>query len=710
MKLPEYSGKATVTNMTAVDIGISDDPTDQLLILNVLSNTLYTDKVTAVWREYGCNAYDANIEAGRADKPIEITLPNKLAPEAKIRDYGYGMTDEQVLQVFCKLGRSTKRGSNEMTGMLGIGSKAGFAYGDNFTVTSWAKGKKTIYTCFRDQGVPRLSKMHEQASSEPEGVEVKVPVRLTDIPDFCTKAERIFRYFKVRPIVHGGNLVYLKRGNPKFQGTNWRYIGDNNGSFAVMGNIGYEVNTASMSTGFPPKLLTLLGLGIELDFNIGELEIAANREGLQFRDKTNNALIAALKQVTTEIAQVFVTQLAKAASFWEAKQLYHELFQGNGYNTRTLQDVIGQQLTWNKIPITSAYIPIENKEKDPEVHIVQYNVRSWGRPMVKLRNYIDNVIAGDQTLLVINDLPSKKWSPSRMRHWATNHKDVQEIVVMLFDSDAAQKRYLQRRMLEGAPMIKFSDMPKPPPTPRTATQSIHKAKHSSTAFALVAAPPKMAAGSYSIADSQYWEIKPVDLDKETGVWVTLDRFCAIGPHKTVTPHHLQEQVSALKKAGILSNSLFGFKEKRADKVAKAKGWTELSLHLKEHIATVLKDNAAQQSLADYIHAAEHQPIVHLKNMSLFPAKSEMRKYLDLVWKMRNPASNMELWWIIQTKICDAWFGKPDKLPKPTVNLQMAVDKVFAQYPMLPEWNEYQLRNESKSCIAPVIEYVKLIGS
>ena len=60
-------------------------------IFNVLRNQLYSDKILALIREYSCNAVDAHVEVGDADKPIEVTLPNPLSLEFKVRDYGRGL-------------------------------------------------------------------------------------------------------------------------------------------------------------------------------------------------------------------------------------------------------------------------------------------------------------------------------------------------------------------------------------------------------------------------------------------------------------------------------------------------------------------------------------------------------------------------------------------------------------------------------------------
>ena len=87
-------------------------------IFNVLRNQLYSDKILAVIREYSTNAVDAHIEVGKADLPILVTLPSALTPEFKVRDFGRGLTETQVSEIYAMYGESTKRGTNEQIGHL----------------------------------------------------------------------------------------------------------------------------------------------------------------------------------------------------------------------------------------------------------------------------------------------------------------------------------------------------------------------------------------------------------------------------------------------------------------------------------------------------------------------------------------------------------------------------------------------------------------
>ena len=105
----------------------------------LLSSGLYTDKPLAIVRELSCNAFDAHMEAGNADRPFLIQLPNDLEPEFRIRDYGTGLKHEQVMKLYSSYFTSTKTNTNNQIGAFGLGSKSPFSYTDTFTVTSYGK-------------------------------------------------------------------------------------------------------------------------------------------------------------------------------------------------------------------------------------------------------------------------------------------------------------------------------------------------------------------------------------------------------------------------------------------------------------------------------------------------------------------------------------------------------------------------------------------
>ena len=86
-----------------------------------------------------------------------------MDPTLFIRDFGPGLSRNDVFSVFTQYGASTKRNDDNSVGMLGIGSKSGFSYADSFTITSWNGGTKSIYVAVLDEtdkGIINL--MHEE--------------------------------------------------------------------------------------------------------------------------------------------------------------------------------------------------------------------------------------------------------------------------------------------------------------------------------------------------------------------------------------------------------------------------------------------------------------------------------------------------------------------------------------------------------------------
>jgi len=262
---------------------------------NILSSGLYANKIRAVIRELSCNAVDSHVAAGRVNTPFDVHLPTVLEPWFSVRDYGTGLSHEQVTNIYTTYFESTKTASNDFIGALGLGSKSPFSYTTNFTVTAIQAGRKGIYTAFiNDAGVPSIALMSEQAlTDEPTGVEVRFSVDDTgDFSRFRSEARQVYTWFQLRPVVHGGGdhfeipqQEYLHRdlvpGVHQRQGQR--------GSVAVMGNIAYPVDVPN-SDQVLGDLRYMLNEGLEMHFGIGELDFQASREGLSYIPETVAAI------------------------------------------------------------------------------------------------------------------------------------------------------------------------------------------------------------------------------------------------------------------------------------------------------------------------------------------------------------------------------------------------------------------------------------
>ena len=127
--------------------------------------------------------------------------------------------------------------------MLGIGSKAAFAYGDNFVINSFINGKKHTYNAFIDPSqVGQISKLDVSATDEPDGIEIVVPVRNDDYDEFISRAKDLFEHFPVKPQICGTSEFIYESQELLFEDQNWKWHTSDNrygDPVAVMGNIAY---------------------------------------------------------------------------------------------------------------------------------------------------------------------------------------------------------------------------------------------------------------------------------------------------------------------------------------------------------------------------------------------------------------------------------------------------------------------------------------
>lgn len=310
---------------------------------SILSSGLYANKIKAIIRELSCNALDSHTAAGNT-QPFDVHIPSSLEPYFYVRDYGTGLNHEQVSQIYTTYFESTKTDSNAYIGALGLGSKSPFSYTDNFTVTAIKEGVKRIYTAFiNGEGVPAIALMGEEESTEPAGVEVKFSVNdRYDFGKFYDEARNVFRYFKQRPNILGAT---------DFDFSDIEYETENiipgvhatKGSVtrAVMGNIAYPVEIPS-SDKVLGGLHNLLKCGLEMHFEIGELDFQASREGLSYIPSTieaiRNKLIALNAQLATHIsdeADAIVNKWERSIFLYKKRHspLWHEAV--NEYATKT---------------------------------------------------------------------------------------------------------------------------------------------------------------------------------------------------------------------------------------------------------------------------------------------------------------------------------------------------------------------------------------
>lgn len=252
---------------------------DSIAHLMQILTDLYSNPILAVIREYSTNALDSHIEAGNP-APIEITLPTQMKPEFVVKDQGLGLNVDDMRDVYSMYGRSTKRASDMVTGMLGLGCKSGLTYSLSFSVTGIKDGLKTIATVTKDaDGVGAIKILDTVATDEPNGVIVKIPVKVHDVNRFENEALNLFKYWKDGTVTVVGheldfpdNALWL---DPDVAVFSKPYSQE---SKIVMGGVAYPWESG------------IQGLSIVAWVPMGAVNFTPSREALHFTSRTDACL------------------------------------------------------------------------------------------------------------------------------------------------------------------------------------------------------------------------------------------------------------------------------------------------------------------------------------------------------------------------------------------------------------------------------------
>ena len=235
---------AVIGGKETIDFSISNSAE----FFNILSSTLYKDQILAVVREVLCNAWDAHIEAGCTDKPVEITLTSTTFT---IKDFGKGIHHDDMGLIYGTYGNSTKKNDGKQTGGFGLGCKSPFAYTDHFEVTSSHAGVKTIYNLSKSSakamGKPGIIPIASFPTEE-SGLTVSITISNSDYSRFATLIRQIIYLGDMNMTLNSKDIFKLgfNQDTDKFIVLNSNeYVGPASLVYIRYGNVVYPVDTAA---------------------------------------------------------------------------------------------------------------------------------------------------------------------------------------------------------------------------------------------------------------------------------------------------------------------------------------------------------------------------------------------------------------------------------------------------------------------------------
>lgn len=448
---PETNTFGIDSTMQGEKVAMAIRAEDMAHIMGVMTN-LYENRLLAVIREYSTNALDAHIEAG-VSLPIEITLPSSFAPTLTIRDYGVGLTVEDIRTIYSQYGRSTKRGSNDQVGMLGLGCKSALTYTTQFTVSSVKDGHRvTVLVSREEDGGGVMQILGNEPTDDASGTEVMVSILRQDIYRASQLAEDFFQYWDADTVLLNG------RSPDRIEGLKITdrimVVEHDEGDKVVMGNVAYPVTldipgTSPSYRGREFSVVARVG--------IGEVRPTPSRESLMDVKATNAAMQAIVDEYTKSVKGAIQAEINKCNSPQDA---IRTIFTWNRY--------IGKQkpsdYTYHGVAVPDAWAPINPLTKKPydeyEYPVQANRFRTGYYKATEIQGYRSiNVEMWPATVWVANFLPAK-YTPShraKLLKWCEDNNigqngEVQQFI--LCPSNAPSSTFIDSSMIVEWEIIK----------------------------------------------------------------------------------------------------------------------------------------------------------------------------------------------------------------------------------------------------------------
>lgn len=291
MKINTINTETNITEATGFNIEAN------AMAFHVLSSGIYSNKIGSIIREILTNAHDAHIMANTLDIPIDVYVPMYGNNTFTIRDYGTGLSEEEINSIYTTYFASTKRNSNSTIGCFGLGSKTPFSYTSSFTVTSYYEGTKNTYIMTVIDFVPSIKKIKEESTLEPNGLHIVIPVQEKDVWEFQSELQEFLAYNNIN--VNTFNFS-IKRNVKAYSVSNVDiykdsykkgiYVRQGENIYPVDENFIHETSTKLKVEYLKHDVLYIINVPI------GNVSVATSREQLHYDTKTIECINKAFKE------------------------------------------------------------------------------------------------------------------------------------------------------------------------------------------------------------------------------------------------------------------------------------------------------------------------------------------------------------------------------------------------------------------------------
>lgn len=333
---------ASNTGFDGVDAKISQD--DMHKLWDILQDP-YKNSIGAVVREYVSNSFDSHAEAKfikensleeiRNEYAIYNSVTDEELSELKnamsifaddavhvsiskddtgyywaTEDFGVGLSESRVVDVFANYLKSTKESSNNVIGAFGIGSKSGLSYTDIVYIRTRYNGFEYLYFLRKGENGPRLDFVNKEPTLERNGTQIKIYIKSVkryswesqatpEINRFEEECRNQLAYFDN---VYFDNISTVNNNFTIIKGKNWIYNSAiNNGSDNLsicLGKVAYPID-------FNVLGIDRINFGLALKFEIGELDVIQTREDIKYTPRSKQAILNKIVALQEEFKEMW---------------------------------------------------------------------------------------------------------------------------------------------------------------------------------------------------------------------------------------------------------------------------------------------------------------------------------------------------------------------------------------------------------------------
>jgi hypothetical protein len=447
-----------------------------------------------------------------------------------------------------------------------------------------------------------------------------------------------------------------------------------------MGGVPYIINPSALvafrenETGdnkeFTEAELDLVRLGILLYCDIGEIDIAVNREEVRYTPKTLMAIKTRLQEVLLELNGLIKKEIKQAKSRWETIHLFH-FFCNKSQVFRTLQKArLAPAFYWkNKLIDSNLFYSKRLANENLAQGISIKKIRSYQKSI-----QLEDIPAFDKKPKIVIDDECK----NKGQRLVLAKTKLDDFLFVRAVTPNLIKEFIKFTCLEDGEYQNLSDF-------EAATYESQASPKRRCNVFLYAPKGGVASESWSETAPDFNETS------ETAVYVEIYKYLPIINGKEITLNFLDKILSFLKEIGTPINQLYGIKSKHLNKIEKNSQFSPLIDALKMSGTKFLKNEKAYQTIID----REFNSRTLSSKLEIdFEGLSELSKSLspshDIVLYGEGCCRLAELQGVSDSEKIKKYLSIINHLElakeifnaSPLVSLEAMADKILAKYPLL----------------------------